>query len=168
MRIQTWAVALAAVSSMATLGACSSTSNGTGALKPSDHVAPSSTSPHPTIGAATGPTGSSGPGGTASAFCVKLIQGQQKLGELGGAASDPSSLPALFDTEIAYFKDLKNSAPPQLAAAIGDLVTVLQAGKDAMTNPSSASASAMSDLLTKIPADAKQIADYVAANCGGS
>ncbi|WAX55203.1 hypothetical protein M6B22_11605 [Jatrophihabitans cynanchi] len=175
------AAAAAALLAVAGLTACSSSTNGKGGLPLGQRTnapvtQPASTSDSGSAAAPSGettagessaapPTATGGSGGGGE-FCIKLQQAQTKLGQIGDAMSDPASAKSAIDAEAAVFSDLERSAPEEIKPAIHDLATVLKAAGDAFTDPGAGTAGALSDLIQKLPEDARKIGDYVAANCG--
>jgi hypothetical protein len=168
-------IAAAGLMAFLALAACSSSTNGHPA-KSNDASLPTSTGPAattptdttsgaPTTAAGTN-SGGGGGGGSDAAFCTKLQQAETKLSNLGASASDPSKLKDAITEEVAFFKDLENGAPSEVASAIHDLRTALEQVGVYFEHPSSNSTSALQALSTKLPADAQKIATYVTAHCG--
>ena len=156
-------VAVAAVLAALSLAACGSSTGGKGTLPTLNHST-AKTTPSSLPSATDTATGGTDSG--ASAFCTKLEQASTKLGNLGADASDPASLKATLQKEVAYFKDLESSAPAEIKPAVSDLASVLESALKALNDPSSGSASALTTLAQKLPDDAQKLAAYVAANCG--
>ncbi|MEO6886406.1 MAG: hypothetical protein ABI232_09010 [Jatrophihabitantaceae bacterium] len=168
MNLRTGAVVLLAV---AGLTACSSSTSGsvqppkntpnTATNSPtSQAVDTGSAAPTDTVNSA-GPTGAVG---GASAYCAKLNGLSSQLGGLNSNPSDPTQA---FDKAITYLNGLKDGAPADVSAALGDMVTLLQGAKQAYADPTHVDPTALANLGTKLSTDSQVIAGYIAKNCAG-
>jgi hypothetical protein len=168
MGVRLGAVTLIASLGVAGLVAC----GGGGGDGGGSSTAPVTTAPvstAPLTGAASGSTGPAGPsgasGGSAAAFCTKLQQAAVKLGDLGSAVTDMSKLKTALQDTVSYFEELDGSAPSELKPAIEDMVSGMKAAQRALADPSSADASALQQLATKISTDVNKLASYTNEHC---
>jgi hypothetical protein len=113
---------------------------------------------------------SSGVGGASGGadFCNKLIAANAKVGGIATAAANPSTAKATLDADAQAFADLEPGAPPDVKAALVDMVDLLHKAGDAIANPSAANASAIGDLGTKLSTDAPKLAQYIATSCSAA
>ena len=159
-------LAFLTLGALAGASACSSNINGKGST--ASTPATSSTSAG---SASAGTSAGANPPGTSSAgattFCAKLAATADKLADLSGDVSNPGAAAALINEEEAEFNSLKADAPADVAAAIGDLVKLLDELKGYLANPTAAPPAAITDLQTKLPADSQVIGTYIAKNCAG-
>ncbi|MDP9116850.1 MAG: hypothetical protein M3O28_06250 [Actinomycetota bacterium] len=166
MRIQHTAAAIAVIAGLASLGACSSNSSGSGSTSASVTTTATTTGAPTTAASGATSAATSGLAGiTGTTFCTKLAATSAKLAGLGSAISNPASASALIDAEVAEFNALRAGAPADVAGAITDLVSVLQAIKGYLANPTATPPAALQSLQTKLPADSQILGTYVAKNC---
>ena len=154
----------------AVLAACSSSSgkgNGPAGTGSTAGNTPAATTPTTAVTTGPAPT-STGVDLAGGPFCTKLSDAENKLSSLAQDVGNMDALKSALNEEISAFKELQSGAPSDVAASINDRVTVLTAAGGQLANPSANSAAALSDLASKLPADATKIGTYVATHCSSS
>ena len=129
----------------------------------------SSSSSSPGVTSAGSATTVAVPAGAASGFCGRLVTTAAQLQNIApSAGSSPAAYKSALEKVAVAFSALETDAPSDVKAAITDLVAVIRAGENALTDPSAANAQAVQDLQTKLPADTQTITSYLTAHCGNN
>jgi hypothetical protein len=112
------------------------------------------------------PTPTGGPLSEITVDCEKYADTAEKITEAQAALYSDTGSSGAIDTLNTELTALKDGAPPDIQAALTDMLAAFRDAEEILENPTPENKARLADLSPKLSADGQKITAYITSRCG--